>query len=165
MLRSIAVGLGLLPIVGTPARPCDVPACVCVLPDRVGLSPTEFIERQRERTERLVLGTVTRIDTLPSSTTRFNDGTMRVRRVVARMRVERVWRGPVVDTMTVLNTHVELKSSCEMELSLGRSYVVFAQRLGESSLTATECSGTVERTHAASTLEVLGPGQTPQLSR
>ena len=108
----------------------------------------------------MLLGTVTRIDTLAPSTTRVNDDSIQVRRVVARLHVERVWRGPVVDTMTVLTTHVQLNWSCERELSLGESYVIFADRSGDGLPTVSRCSGTVERASAASTLEALGAGHT-----
>jgi hypothetical protein len=81
-----------------------------------------------------------------------------VRPIVARVRVREVWRGSVTDTMTVWFTTAQRRSSCDLELSWGKDYLIFAGRTSPGPLTTNYCSGTVEKNAAASTLKSLGPG-------
>jgi hypothetical protein len=155
MIRSmVATSVALLSVAG-PLEPCARTACVCSRPGEPAPTPAETVVSRRDRASVVALGTVMRIDTLPSTTIRFDDRTITLRRVVARVHVERVWRGTVTDTVSVLNTHVELKSSCELGLELGESYVIFATRRADGLLATTTCSGTVEQRDAAFTINVL----------
>lgn len=110
------------------------------------------------------MGSVIRIDTLESTTSGMGPDGVPVRPIVARVRVREVWRGSVTDTMTVWFTTVQRRSSCDLELSSGKDYLIFAGRTSIGPLSTHYCSGTEEKSAAASTLEILGPG-TPSLPR
>ena len=165
MIRSISASVALILAVPATLEPCSVSVCTCTSAARLGLTAAGLVAWNRDRAERVVLGTVVRIDTLAPAPIRPDDKSHMVRRVVARVRAERIWRGPNIDTLTVVNTTVELKWSCEQELVLGESYVIFAQRLPDHLLSAPRCSGTVIRRDAAPTLAVLGAGDPTPPSR
>ena len=107
----------------------------------------------------MVLGTVIRVDTLARVAWRTEPYAATLHPIVARVRVGRVWRGPLADTMTVMVATVEMRSSCELELRPGESYLLFATRTEGGPLATRQCSGTIEEREAADSFDALGPSQ------
>jgi len=107
----------------------------------------------------VVLGTVIRVDTLARVAWRTEPYAATLHPIVARVRVGRVWRGPLADTMTVMVATVEMRSSCELELRPGESYLIFATRTEGGPLATRQCSGTIEEREAADSFDALGPSQ------
>jgi hypothetical protein len=133
--------------------PCEA-RCSCIQRASVAQATTERLARS----ERVALGTVVRIDTLPLTTWGVAGHMVSRQPIVARMLVRRVWRGPVTDTMTVMFRSAETRNSCELALNLGVSYVVFAYRTGGGPLATHMCTGTIEERNATETLAALGRG-------
>jgi hypothetical protein len=125
----------------------------------MGQTPTQFVRAQRDRAERVVRGRVTRLDTLSAVSWGTGHDAVTLRPIVARIQVAQVWRGSLTDTMTVMATTLESRSSCDLELQLGRTYVIFAARTEGGPLATYRCSGTTEVRVADATLAALGPGQ------
>jgi hypothetical protein len=159
MLRSLSRVAGLLLAFPVSAAPCERAACSCVSQAAMGLSDAEFVRARRDRAERVVLGTVLRLDTLARTTWGRSDDTVAFRPIVARVRVRRVWRGSLADTMTVMLTTVEEQSSCDLTLRPGEAYLVFAARTAGGPLATRYCSGTVDERLAKDVIAVLGAGQ------
>jgi hypothetical protein len=107
----------------------------------------------------VVLGTVVRFDTLARSGWGHGSDAVALRPIVAHVRVRRVWRGALTDTMTVMVTTLESQSSCDLEMRPGQAYLIFAARTEGGPLAARQCSGTVEERSAADVIAVLGAGQ------
>lgn len=141
-----------------PAFACSV-ACRCIPATALGQSQAEFVRAQRDRAERVVVGTIIRLDTLPRVTWGTGPGAVTLTPIVAYVRVRRVWRGSLADTMTVMVTTVESRSSCDLELRPSESYLIFATHTERGPLATRQCSGTVEERAAADAFEALGRGQ------
>jgi hypothetical protein len=159
MLRSllpVAVFAFAIPV--SPPR-CDLRACRCIPASALGQSAAEFVRARKDRAERVVLGTVIRLDTLARVAWGSGPDAVALRPIVARVRVRRVWRGSLADTMTVMVTTLESRSSCDLELLPGEAYLIFATRTEGGPLATHQCSGTVEEHAAADAIAVLGAGQ------
>jgi hypothetical protein len=104
-----------------------------------------------------------RVDTLAAERMFGPGGDMEaIRQIVARVRVQRVWRGPLTDTATVRFSTVKGASSCDLALLRGERYLIFAMRLNERHLITMQCSGTVDARTAEPTIAILGEGQAPK---
>ena len=159
MIRSW-VSVALLAFTGfAPEQRCPHNACRCIPVEATGQTLTEFVRAQRDRAERVVLGRVTSVDTLPAESWGAGHDAVTLRPIVARIRVDQSWRGPRTDTMTVMWTTLESRSSCDLELRHGERYIIFAARTEGGPLATYQCSGTAEARNAAATLTALGPGQ------
>jgi hypothetical protein len=159
MIGTVLLGAAFWSMSTVSALRCELAACRCIDAAALGQTPAEFVHARRDRAERVVLGTVSRIDTLSRVTWGTGKDQVALRPIVARVAVRRVWRGPITDTMTVMVTSVERRSSCDLQLVVGQSYVIFASRTGGGPLATRQCSGTEEERAAGPTLSVLGPGQ------
>jgi hypothetical protein len=159
MLRPLLPIAVLAVVTSGAAAPCERSACRCIPASALGQSDADFVRARRDRAERVVLGTVARLDTLPRTT--WGNGTDAVasRPIVARVHVRRVWRGSLADTMTVMVTTLESQSSCDLPIRIGESYLIFAARTEGGPLATRQCSGTVEERAAADAIAVLGAGQ------
>lgn len=150
----------LMLVVSAPSvAPCASVACRCISPEASGLSFAHFVQARRDRAERVILGTVTRLDTLARTSRSSGDDVVQSRPVVARIRVRRVWRGPVTDTMTVMVTTTGSRSSCDLEMRPGEGYLIFASRTEGGLLSTRQCTGTETERGAAEALSVLGAGE------
>lgn len=158
MLRSLLPVAVLALAAPVSASPCEV-TCRCIPPATLGQSPAEFVRARRDRAERVVVGTVIRLDTLARVAWGSGPDAVAVRPIVAHVRVRRVWRGSLADTMTVMVTTVESRSSCDLEMRLGESYLIFASRTEGGPLATRQCWGTIEERASADAFEVLGSGQ------
>ena len=158
MLRSLLPVTVLALAAPVSASPCEV-ACRCVSPAALGQSLAEFVRARRDRAERVVVGTVIRLDTLARVAWGSGHDAVALRPIVAHVSVRRVWRGSLADTMTVMVTTVESRSSCDLEMRPGESYLIFASRTEGGPLATRQCSGTVEERAAPDAFEVLGSGQ------
>ena len=164
-MRATAVAVALAVVLAAPAsgRPCEPVACVCSRVE-LGMSPADGVNAQRDRAERVVLGSVVRIDTLARAPWGSGENAVSLRPIVARVRVERVWRGPLVDTMTVMLTTTVGRSSCDLQLRPTASYLIFATRTASGPLAARQCSGTAEKSTATAAIAALGVGEAPASS-
>jgi len=106
-----------------------------------------------------VLGDVISLDTLSPVTWGSGYDAVTLRPIIARVQVRQVWRGALTDTMTVMLTAVERRSSCDLQMRPGKAYLIFATRTNGGPLTTRLCSGTAEEGAAADALEKLGPGR------
>jgi hypothetical protein len=155
MWKSLTLLAGLL--VGAPvAAPCEGVACRCREAADEGQTEQEFFHARRDRADRIVKGTVIRLDTLSKRSYPPQAGGRSL--IVARIRVHQVWRGPRTDTMTVVLTALEDRSSCDMILEPASEYLVFAIHRTDSLLTTRMCWGTERIDRAGDALAVLGPG-------
>ena len=159
MLRSFLPVAILALATSASTAPCELTACRCIPASALGQSAAEFVRARSARAERVVLGTVISLDTLPRVAWGSGRNAVALRPVVAHVRVRRVWRGALADTMTVMVTTLESHSSCDMELRAGEAYVLFAARTEGGPLATRQCSGTVEERSAADVIAVLGAGQ------
>jgi hypothetical protein len=105
------------------------------------------------------LGTVVRLDTLARAAWGHGPNSVALRPIVAHVRVRHVWRGALDDTMTVMVTTLESRTSCDLEMRPGEAYLIFAARTEGGPLATRQCSGTVEERAAADVIAVLGAGQ------
>jgi hypothetical protein len=85
-----------------------------------------------------------------------------VRDLAARVVVSRIWKGPAVDTLTVVFGSTPIVSSCDLTLLAGGSYVIFAASGDDGVLWTRQCTGTALESDAAATIAALGPGQEPK---
>lgn len=159
MLRSSlpVIALAFTPAFTAPR--CELLACRCTPVESTGQTPTQFVHARRERAERVALGRVVRLDTLHKVSWGTGSDAVTIRPIVAHIRVKRVWRGPLSDTMTVMVTTLESRSTCDLELRPGATYLIFAARTEGGPLATRKCSGTEEERTAADALAALGPGQ------
>ena len=82
--------------------------------------------------------------------------------LATRVSVRRVWKGPVVDTLTVVAATTGIASSCDIALKPGESYVIFAARGEDGVLSTMQCTGTAAERDATATIAILGTGQEPR---
>ena len=157
MMRWTIAVAALALVTPAVAAPCELSACKCYA---AGIDPNspDFVRGQRDQAERVVLGTVTRFDTvtLPSHDWR---PAYEWRVVVARVKVQRVWRGSLADTMSVMVGNVGGHSDCDLRMGAGQSYLIFATRMEDGTLTTHKCSGTLAEREATDVITVLGEGQ------
>ena len=158
MPRSLLPALALSLTAVTPA-PCALEACRCQSAEARGMSPAELVRVRRDAAERVVMGTVVRLDTLPGVAWSTGGDTVTRRPLVARIRVRQVWRGPLTDTMTVMLGALEARTSCDLEMRAGEAFLIFAARADWGLLVTRMCSGTVAERGAAEALRALGEGQ------
>jgi hypothetical protein len=142
----------------TPAR-CDRAFCRCVPP--AALSAEEIVRERRERATRVVLARVVRIDSLAPRLVEHGPNQVAVYDLAARVAVSRVWKGPLVDTLTVVFGSTPLASSCDLSLVAGFSYVIFATSYDDGVLRTRQCTGTAAEADAATTIAALGTGRSP----
>jgi hypothetical protein len=82
---------------------------------------------------------------------------------VARLRVERVWKGIEGDTATItLRGAHGAASSCDLTMQPGERYVVFAHRDEAGGLRTRQCTGTAPADAAEAALAALGDGRAPR---
>ena len=155
--------LALLLSLGGPAHlvnggVCERAFCRCIPPTGAA---GEIVRGQRERATHVVLGRVVRIDSIAPRLVEHGPNQVEVRDLAARVAVSRVWKGPVVDTLTVVFGTTPIASSCDLTLQAGSSYVIFAE-LYESELRTRQCTGTAAEVDATATIAALGPAQEPK---
>jgi len=139
---------------------CEATACRCVSASDFGLSAEQLVRRQRDQAERVVLGRVARVDTLAPYMVQHGPMQVESHLLEARVAVSRVWKGPAVDTLSVVFGSIGIASSCDMSLEAGSSYVIFASGY-DGVLRTRQCTGTALESVAASTISALGPGRLP----
>jgi hypothetical protein len=125
-----------------------------------GLTPQALILKQRDDADAVVLGTVTRVDTLPAPVLGGLNGN-RSRLIVARLRIERVWRGAHADTISVAYGSLESRTDCDMRLVRGESYAVFAVLGAREMLWTRQCMGTVAVADGDSVVAALDRAAAP----
>ena len=129
---------------------CATETCSCRPDSTLGRTVAEQTVTRRNAADAVVLATVIGEDTLA------NGGP-----VVARLRVTRVWKGAGTETLSVaIRSAPPQVSSCDVDLEVGRTYVVFAYEVG-GYLWARYCSGTRRAEHSAEVLAALGEGRRP----
>src|SRR5258705_4281718 len=106
-LPKVFFAVGMLTLAPASVRPCELARCRCVPASSFGMSAAEYVRVQRDRADRVVMGVVLRLDTLGRVEWGGGHDAVAAHPIVARVRVQRVWRGPLVDTMTVTITTVE----------------------------------------------------------
>jgi hypothetical protein len=145
------------------AERCGAFRCSCVPASAMGLTEAQLELRQRDRAAAVLLGTVVRIDTLPSAAVRKDAGERAAGPVVARLRVERVWKGALADTATVvLQDAPGLRTSCDLAMAVGERYLVFAAAGGPAALRTRQCTGTRRAGAADTALATFGAGRRPR---
>ena len=138
---------------------CERIACRCVPASVLGLTDEELVRRRLGHAERVVLGRVVRIDTLAPHMEGHGPDQVSVSPVATRITVSRVWKGPAVDTLTVVVGNTAIESSCDLRLEPGESYVIFASRGENGLLFTSQCTGTASEHDATATISALGPAQ------
>ena len=161
MLRRMLRYLLPIAVLATPssAAPCELAACRCISASALGQSATDLVRARRDRAQRVVLGTVIRLDTLARVAWGSGSDAVSLRPIVAHVQVRRVWRGLLADTMTVMVSTLESHSSCDLTMRQGEAYLIFAARTEGGPLATRQCAGTVEERSAADAIAVLGVGQ------
>lgn len=159
MLRFFIPVAALALAIPSTAAPCELRASRCVPASALGQSAAEFVRARRDRAERVVLGTVVRLDTLTRASLAHGSDSRGLQPIVAQVQVRRVWRGALDDTMTVMVSTVGPRSSCDLSMSPREAYLIFAARTGGGLLATYQCSGTVEGRAAADVIALLGAGQ------
>jgi hypothetical protein len=152
----------LLLSLATPAHRVDADGCTrafcrCIPP--AGLSTEAIVRGRRERASAVVLGRVVRIDSISPRLVEHGPNQVEVRDLAARVVVSRTWKGPRVDTLTVVFGSRPIASSCDLSLNVGSSYVIFAEDYGDGVLRTRQCTGTASESDAAATIAALGPVQ------
>lgn len=161
LLATVLLLLAVAPRPALGAR-CHAAFCRCVSVSAAVISPEEFVHRQRDRADRVVLGKVVRIDTLALQIVPHGPTGIAVRSLAARVRVSRVWKGPRTDTLRVVFGSIGIASSCDLDLKAGESYVLFATRGEDGLLRTRQCTGTAPELEAATTIAALGAGEAPE---
>jgi hypothetical protein len=136
--------------------------CRCVSASVPGSAAETLVSHQRERASRVVLGRVVRIDTLPPYMVEHGPNLVKSHALAARVAVARIWKGPRVDTLTVVFRSIGIASSCDLVLETGSSYVIFASGGEDGVLRTRQCTGTARERDATITIAALGPGQEPK---
>ncbi len=157
MLLSLA-----MPARQPAAERCERAFCRCISASALGVSSEELVRRQREQAARVVLGQVLRIDSLVPRLVKHGPDSVEVRELTARVAVSRIWKGPQVDTLTVVFGSTPLASSCDLTLQTGSSYVIFAVPYADGAFRTRQCSGTTAESDATATISALGPGEEPK---
>ena len=139
---------------------CERAFCRCIPP--VGISTPELVRGQRERATQVVLGRVVRIDSLTPELVQHGPAQVEVRALAARVAVSRIWKGPRLDTLTVVFGSTPIASSCDVSLQVGSSYVIFASRGENDVLYTRQCTGTAAEEQAAATITALDTGEEPR---
>ncbi|HEX7977051.1 MAG TPA: hypothetical protein VF461_00505 [Gemmatimonadaceae bacterium] len=139
---------------------CEPAYCRCIPP--AGVSVGEVVRGQRERSTQVVLGRVVRVDTVAPQLVQHGPANMEVHGLAARVSILRVWKGPLVDTLTVDFGSTPVASSCDLSLEVGRSYVIFATRDENGVVRSRVCNGTTAEDDATATISALGPAQEPK---
>ena len=103
-----------------------------------------------------------RIDSLTPHLVEHGPNRVEVRELAARVAVSRIWKGPPVDTLTVVFGSTPLASSCDLTLNAGSSYVIFALPSDDGTLWTRQCTGTAAEADAAATISALDPGEEPK---
>jgi len=150
LVAALAVSLAPAPAGCGPSR------CRCVADDDLlGLRTHDLVRAQLAEAAAVVLVTVARVDTLPA---RAGDRAGEGRPVVARLRVERRWKGAPADTTTVAFARVPDGFSCETSFAPGERYLVFALGEADGLLWTGRCTGTQHAraaSRAVATLDAL----------
>jgi hypothetical protein len=130
-------------------------AIPCRCRETPGLTYAQKVAAYSSGADAVFLATLVRLDTGAVATSVGLPG-----QALARVRVERVWKGAVTDTLTMPNGHGSIWNSCEVRLAPGIRYVIFAERSDGMYLTR-QCWGTVGGGGVDSTIAALGPGRPP----
>ena len=167
MVRGPLFLFPLLTFLGVPPRSavverCESVRCRCITALDRGISAEELVRRQREYATRVVLGRVVRIDSLAPRLVEHGPNRVEVRNLAARVAVSRIWKGPLVDTLTVVFGSTPIVSSCDLTLQAGSSYVIFAVRYDDGALRTRQCTGTAAEVDATATISALGAAQEPK---
>jgi hypothetical protein len=141
---------------------CERAYCRCIPASVLGLTDEELVRRRLDLAERVVLGRVVRIDSLAPRLVEHGPDTVQVRELAARVAVSRIWKGPRVDTLTVVFGSTPIASSCDLALQAGFSYVIFAVPYDDGAMRTRQCTGTGAEVDAAATIAVLGAGEVPR---
>jgi hypothetical protein len=144
------------------ADSCERAFCRCVPASVLGLTEEQLVRRRLDHAERVVLGRVVRTDTLGPHTVEHGPDQITVSPLATRLSVLRVWKGPAVDTLTVVAGTTGIVSSCDLALVPGESYVIFAARGEDGLLNTRQCTGTAPEHDATATISALGPGEEPK---
>jgi hypothetical protein len=139
---------------------CERAFCRCIPPARASVE--QIVHGQRERAAQVVLGRVVRVDSLAPRLAEHGPNQVAVYDLAARVAVSRVWKGPVVDTMTVVFGSTPIASSCDLTLLTGSSYVIFAVAYDDGVLRTRQCTGTAAEAEATATISALGRSQEPK---
>jgi hypothetical protein len=142
------------------AARCERAYCRCIPP--AATSVEEVVRGQRERAIQVVLGRVVRVDTLAPRLVEHGPNRVEVHDLAARVAVSRIWKGPRVDTLTVVFGSTPIVSSCDLTLQAGSSYVIFAVRYDDGALRTRQCTGTAAEVDATATISALGAAQEPK---
>jgi hypothetical protein len=135
----------LLP--ASPRSACASSRCTCTF-DMPGADTERLTEAKLREASAVFLGTVVRIDTAATGP------------IVAHFAVERRWKGASAESVAVVVREAPRgPSTCEIDVRLGESYLVFALPRGERELQTHRCDGTTLGAlagNAVSTLTRLG---------
>lgn len=140
---------------------CERAFCRCIPASVLGLTEEQLVRRRLDHAERVVLGRAVRTDTLAPHMVDHGPDQITVSPLATRVSVRRVWKGPAVDTLTVVAATTGIASSCDIALKPGESYVLFATRGDDGVLYTRQCTGTAAERDAAATIAILGAGQEP----
>jgi len=167
MVRGPLLLLPLLTFLGAPSRRavverCEPIRCRCITAADRGISAEELVRRRREYATRVVLGRVMRVESLSPHLVEHGPNQVEVYDLAARVAVSRVWKGPLVDTLTVVFGSTPIVSSCDLTMYAGFSYVIFAAPYDDGALRTRQCTGTAAEPEATATISVLGPGEEPR---
>jgi hypothetical protein len=138
----------------SPATSCEA-RCRCFQSGTIA----EMATRKADAADRVALGTVVRIDTLPPQVWGTPGREIARQPIVARVLVRRVWRGPVTDTLTVMFGTTTWRTSCDLTLRPGVSYVIFGKAHGGGPLATYMCTGTMHENDASEVIAALGRGR------
>ena len=127
------------------ATPAALHACSCV--------ETLTVDQALERAQMVFAGRVIRVR--PPAP--WTPDTIRIHE--ALFAIEHQWKGPPLDTITVI--FVETGGSCDSRLETGRSYLIYAETAWDPKLPlyVHECQRTQHLSLAGVDLAALGPGR------
>lgn len=143
MHLRVVVFAGLLLIPAAPRDVCASARCTCAF-DMPGADTERLTESQLHAAPAVFLGTVVRIDSTASGS------------VSAHFAVERRWKGAPGESVAVIVREARRDpSTCEIDVRLGESYLVFAKPRGDRALQTHRCDGTTRAAHAVDALSTL----------
>lgn len=143
MRLQVALLAVLTLVPAAPRDACAASRCTCAF-DIPGADADQAVESQLRVSSAVFLGTVQRIDTSTAGP------------VVAHFAVTRRWKGAPVDSIAVVVREApRAASTCEIDVRLGESYLVFARPRGERALQTYRCDGTTLDAYAGRAVTVL----------
>ena len=138
---ALLLGLSLLP--ASPKAACAAARCTCAF-DMPDADAGRAVESQLRSSSSVFLGTAVRIDSAETGP------------VFAHFAVARQWKGAPVDTVAVAVRQARRgPSTCEIDVRVGESYLVFARPRGAEQLQTHRCDGTILEEHAGAAMRTL----------